>query len=264
MICNFGWIKNGQAPTFDESEGQAGWIEGLAILIAVFVVVFVVALNDWQKERQFRGLQNKIESEHTFFVIRKGTHVMEGSGKMVVTAVGPNSQAGIIFALLSSGSHDEHGGAGQENKKEKSKTKKNGKKGKKNTNRVPSANSDAYQMKSKENKTKTESDTEQTSKPKKKPRRKEQSVLQAKLTKLAIQIGYVGTCVAIATVLILIIKFSVHTFAQNKEPWQTGKHLKQIVNYIITGVTVLVVAVPEGLPLAVTLSLAYSVKRMMK
>ncbi|VDP32165.1 unnamed protein product [Schistosoma mattheei] len=72
MICNFGWIKNGQAPTFDESEGQAGWIEGLAILIAVFVVVFVVALNDWQKERQFRGLQNKIESEHTFFVIRKG------------------------------------------------------------------------------------------------------------------------------------------------------------------------------------------------
>jgi len=25
---------------------------------------------------------------------------MEGSGKMVVTAVGPNSQAGIIFALL--------------------------------------------------------------------------------------------------------------------------------------------------------------------
>ncbi|VDP02560.1 unnamed protein product [Schistosoma margrebowiei] len=73
-----------------------------------------------------------------------------------------------------------------------------------------------------------------------------------------------STCVAIATVLILIIKFSVHTFAQNKEPWQTGKHLKQIVNYIITGVTVLVVAVPEGLPLAVTLSLAYSVKRMMK
>lgn len=73
-----------------------------------------------------------------------------------------------------------------------------------------------------------------------------------------------GTCVAVATVLILIIKFAVTTFAQNKEPWQTGKHLKQIVNYVITGVTVLVVAVPEGLPLAVTLSLAYSVKRMMK
>jgi len=29
-----------------------------------------------------------------------GTHVMEGSGKMLVTAVGVNSQAGMIFALL--------------------------------------------------------------------------------------------------------------------------------------------------------------------
>lgn len=29
-----------------------------------------------------------------------GTHVMEGSGRMVVTAVGPNSQTGIIFTLL--------------------------------------------------------------------------------------------------------------------------------------------------------------------
>lgn len=31
---------------------------------------------------------------------QKGTHVMEGSGKMLVTAVGVNSQAGIIFTLL--------------------------------------------------------------------------------------------------------------------------------------------------------------------
>jgi magnesium-transporting ATPase (P-type) len=29
-----------------------------------------------------------------------GTHVMEGSGRMVVTAVGVNSQTGIIFTLL--------------------------------------------------------------------------------------------------------------------------------------------------------------------
>ena len=35
------------------------------------------------------------------------------------------------------------------------------------------------------------------------------------------------------------------------------------VKFVIIGVTVLVVAVPEGLPLAVTLSLAYSVRKMM-
>ncbi|VDP33380.1 unnamed protein product, partial [Schistosoma mattheei] len=154
----------------------------------------VIQCNDLKiDESSLTGESDQVrKSETKDPVLLSGTHVMEGSGKMVVTAVGPNSQAGIIFALLSSGSHDEHGGGGQENKKEKSKTKKNDKKGKKNINKVPSANSDAYQMKSKENKTKTESDTEQTSKPKKKPRRKEQSVLQAKLTKLAIQIGYVG------------------------------------------------------------------------
>jgi Ca2+ transporting ATPase len=56
----------------DESESKANWIEGAAILVAVVVVVFVTAFNDWQKERQFRQLQNKIESEHKFAVIRNG------------------------------------------------------------------------------------------------------------------------------------------------------------------------------------------------
>ncbi|VDN28518.1 unnamed protein product [Dibothriocephalus latus] len=56
----------------DETESEAGWIEGVAILGAVCVVVLVVAFNDWSKERQFRGLQNKIESDHKFAVIRNG------------------------------------------------------------------------------------------------------------------------------------------------------------------------------------------------
>lgn len=38
-------------------------------------------------------------AEHDPMVL-SGTHVMEGSGKMLVTAVGVNSQAGIIFTLL--------------------------------------------------------------------------------------------------------------------------------------------------------------------
>jgi P-type E1-E2 ATPase len=36
------------------------------------------------------------------------------------------------------------------------------------------------------------------------------------------------------------------------------------INYIIIGVAVIIVAVPEGLPLAVMLSLAYSIKRMLE
>lgn len=41
-------------------------------------------------------------------------------------------------------------------------------------------------------------------------------------------------------------------------------NFKAFVDFLITGVTVLVVAVPEGLPLAVTISLAYSVRKMMR
>ena len=42
------------------------------------------------------------------FCICPGTHVMEGSGKMVVTAVGKHSQTGQIFALLNAGGDEEY------------------------------------------------------------------------------------------------------------------------------------------------------------
>lgn len=89
--------------------------------------------------------------------------------------------------------------------------------------------------------------------------KKEKSVLQAKLTKLAIQIGYAGSTIAVLTVVILIIQFCVTTFVIDSKPWR-NTYANDLVRHLIIGVTVLVVAVPEGLPLAVTLSLAYSVK----
>ena len=46
-----------------------------------------------------------------------GTHVMEGSGKVIVTAVGINSQAGIILSLLGAAVEDV-------NKQEKERKKK--------------------------------------------------------------------------------------------------------------------------------------------
>jgi len=40
-------------------------------------------------------------------------------------------------------------------------------------------------------------------------------------------------------------------------------YCSQWINYFIIGITIIVVAVPEGLPLAVMISLAYSVRRML-
>lgn len=62
--------------------------------------------------------------------------------------------------------------------------------------------------------------------------------------------------------IILIVNFSVKTFIIDGMIWHIT-YINEYVRFIIIGVTVLVVAVPEGLPLAVTLSLAYSVKKMM-
>ncbi len=89
--------------------------------------------------------------------------------------------------------------------------------------------------------------------------KKEKSVLQAKLTKLAIQIGYAGSTIAVLTVAILVIQFCITTFVIQGKHWKSS-YFNELVKHLIIGVTVLVVAVPEGLPLAVTLSLAYSVK----
>ena len=87
----------------------------------------------------------------------------------------------------------------------------------------------------------------------------EKSVLQAKLTNLAIQIGYAGMAVSLITVIILCVRFSITTFVSEEKEW-SAYYINFYVKFVIIGVTVLVVAVPEGLPLAVTLSLAYSVK----
>ncbi|VDM34045.1 unnamed protein product [Hydatigera taeniaeformis] len=311
------YTKYVDAASQDETEGEAGWIEGVAILVAVVVVVLVVAFNDWSKERQFRGLQNKIESDHKFAVIRQGqlvqlpisdilvgdslyrsclesdhthglfmrekqallpsvctrsrhlfnlflylpsfvcyplgTNVVEGSGRIVITAVGVNSQAGIIFALLGAADDEGEKKKGKDKKGDSTRDSKKSDK-KKDLEKAPETvalkTADAQAPEEKKKKKKSKS-------------RKEKSVLQTKLTKLAIQIGYVGTAVAVLTVIILVLKFTIVTFVFDKEPWNTGKHLKRLVGFIITGVTVLVVAVPEGLPLAVTLSLAYSVRKMM-
>ncbi|XP_048462348.1 plasma membrane calcium-transporting ATPase 2 isoform X14 [Rhincodon typus] len=291
----------------DEGESEAGWIEGAAILLSVICVVFVTAFNDWSKEKQFRGLQSRIEQEQKFAVVRggqviqipvseivtgdiaqvkygdllpadgiliqgndlkidessltgesdhvrksadkdpmllSGTHVMEGSGKMLVTAVGVNSQTGIIFTLLGAGGEEEE-------KKDKKAKKQDG-----------AAAMEMQPLKSAEG-----GDGDDKEKRKGGAPKKEKSVLQGKLTKLAVQIGKAGLVMSAITVIILVLYFAIDTFVIQKRQWLpecTPVYIQFFVKFFIIGVTVLVVAVPEGLPLAVTISLAYSVKKMMK
>ena len=68
----------------DDVESKAGKIEGAAILSAVVVVVLVTSFNDWQKERQFRGLQSKIELEHRFSTLRDSQIIQVPVAELVV------------------------------------------------------------------------------------------------------------------------------------------------------------------------------------
>ncbi|KRY32626.1 Plasma membrane calcium-transporting ATPase 3, partial [Trichinella spiralis] len=305
----------------DDSEQQASWIEGLAILVSVVVVVLVTAGNDYTKERQFRGLQQKIEHEHKFSVIRNGeqtqifvtdlvvgdicmvkygdliptdgiiiqsndlkvdessltgesdfikksvdtdpfllsgTHVMEGSGKVVVTAVGLNSQTGIIMTLL--------GAAKSVEEEEMKKRKKQGNNSKVPGDGVVISDGETHLHAAanlKPDKKRDEQQQQQQQQSQQSYTKKERSVLQAKLTRLAIQIGYGGSFIAALTVIILILRFCIEEYGIKARPISV-LDVQYFVKFIIIGVTVLVVAVPEGLPLAVTLALAYSVKKMMK
>ncbi|RXM98012.1 Plasma membrane calcium-transporting ATPase 3 [Acipenser ruthenus] len=110
-------------------------------------------------------------------------------------------------------------------------------------------------------------EVEEKEKKKSNVNKKEKSVLQGKLTKLAVQIGKAGLVMSAITVIILVLYFVIETFVIEGRVWLTEctpVYVQYFVKFFIIGVTVLVVAVPEGLPLAVTISLAYSVKKMMK
>lgn len=303
----------------EEEEGETGWIEGAAILASVIIVVLVTAFNDWSKEKQFRGLQSRIELEQKFSIIRNGqliqlpvaeivvgdiaqikygdllpadgiliqgndlkidessltgesdhvkktpdkdpmllsgTHVMEGSGRMVVTAVGVNSQTGIIFTLL---------GASEE--EEDDDKKKKGKKQGAPENRNKAKTQDGVALEIQPLNSQEGIDSEDKEKKITRIPKKEKSVLQGKLTRLAVQIGKAGLIMSVLTVVILILYFVVDNFVIQRRAWLpecTPVYIQYFVKFFIIGVTVLVVAVPEGLPLAVTISLAYSVKKMMK
>uniref|UniRef100_A0A8C0X1S0 Calcium-transporting ATPase n=1 Tax=Castor canadensis TaxID=51338 RepID=A0A8C0X1S0_CASCN len=197
----------------------------------------------------------------TKFSVVVGTHVMEGSGRMVVTAVGVNSQTGIIFTLLGAGSEEE------EKKDEKKKEKKNKKQDGAIENRNKAKAQDGAAMEMQPLKSEEGGDGDEKDKKKANLPKKEKSVLQGKLTKLAVQIGKAGLLMSAITVIILVLYFVIDTFWVQKRPWLaecTPIYIQYFVKFFIIGVTVLVVAVPEGLPLAVTISLAYSVKKMMK
>eukprot|EP00899_Mesostigma_viride_P028596 jgi/Mesvir1/8921/Mv14206-RA.1 len=287
-----------------EEDKSTGWIDGAAILAAVLVVVTVTAVNNFQKEKQFRKLNAvkddvavrvwrdghqttistfdlvagdivllevgdilpadgiiieadglKVDESHLTGesdAVKKdatdhplalsGSKVFEGAGKMAVIGVGQNSMAGIISSLILFGENKQPGSGGEA--------------------AAAAAGGDiaeeaaaARAAAAKEGEGEGEGGPGSLFKNK--------SVLQAKLDDVAVQIGSFGLVAAIICSGLMMVQFTYGHFWVDKLPWQWA-YMQDYVRMFITGVTVLVVAVPEGLPLAVTISFAYAVMRMLE
>ena len=86
--------------------------------------------------------------------------------------------------------------------------------------------------------------------------------LNRQLNRLAALISKVGSAIAV----LAFVTFLVHDIISNPAPWRDGDMLAMantVLKYFMMAVTLIVMAVPEGLPMAVTLSLALNMKRML-
>jgi len=117
----------------------------------------------------------------------------------------------------------------------------------------------------------------------------ETTPLQDKLEVIATDIGKLGMYAAIAIIHVLLVRSFIEgmfnrdfDFLGGERSFDSDKlniacdqaagecvglfweYIKDWLGYLIIGVAIIVVAVPEGLPLAVMISLAYSVQRMLK
>ncbi len=301
------------------------WIEGASILAAVAVVTLVTAGNNYQKEQQFKALQEiaaeefvralrngrevqlstlnvlvgdlvlvetgdilcadgvlvdgtdiKVDESHLTGeaddvakdpikaqALYSGSKVVSGFGRMIVTAVGKRSQSGAVAEMIAA--------AGE---------------GRWAANHENASNTTA---------TTTAATSELKYTTEGLGRLREETALQKKLVGYATVIGQLGLGAAILATAALATRFSYDTFLIAQLPWD-WVYLHNYLNFFITGVTILVrlellqfyflkgffrqleltffvsflieylqvVAVPEGLPLAVTISLAYSVMKMLE
>ncbi|KAK3345948.1 hypothetical protein B0T25DRAFT_266143 [Lasiosphaeria hispida] len=253
------------------------WVEGVAIMVAIVIVVVVGTLNDWQMERQFNKLNEK-HNDRTVKVIRSGKSVEVSVFDIMVGDVmhlfaGDLVPVDGIFISGHGVKCDESSATGESDLLKKVAADEvfaalqdvaNGKparpdlekldpfiiSGSKVNEGTGTFLVTAVGINSSYGRITMALHTEQ-----------EDTPLQKKLNNLADWIAKLGGGAALLLFLVLLIKFCAQLPSNPDTPADKGQTFLRI---FITSVTVVVVAVPEGLPLAVTLALAFATTRMMK
>ena len=237
---------------------STGWLEGVAIFFAVAIVVIVTSVNNYLKELKFRKLSQEAH-QRNIPVMRDGKEMHVSVFDLVVGDIAKIGGGDVMpvdaMVLFSSNLlTDESAMTGEADmvKKSKKQTDKSspfllsGSQVSNGNATVVVLTVGANTFSGKILKGIQEDEEGETP-------------LQMKLNGIAELIGKIGLAMALLTFIVLIIKgiviFDTDEVIESIYPFLDG---------FIIAVTIVVVAVPEGLPLAVTLSLAFSVNEMKK
>ncbi|KAI1498888.1 calcium-translocating P-type ATPase [Biscogniauxia marginata] len=246
------------------------WVEGVAIVVAILIVTIVGSLNDWQKERAFVRLNAKKE-DRQIKVIRSGKSFMINvhdilAGDVLHLEPGDLIPADGIFIDGHDLKCDESSATGESDAIKKmpgeqvmslleSGTSTKGLdpfiiSGAKVLEGVGTFLCTSVGVNSSFGKIMISVRTEIEATP-----------LQKKLEKLAVAIAKLGASAAILLFFVLLFRFLAGLPTDVRSAPQKASVFLDI---LIVAVTIVVVAVPEGLPLAVTLALAFATTRLLK
>lgn len=245
---------------------KEGWIDGLSIFIAVFLVLAVSAISNYRQSRQFDKL-SKVSDNIQIEVIRNNRRQQISIfdivvGEIVCLKIGDQVPADGLFLSGHSLQIDESSMTGESDHVEVNESQNPFLfSGTKVTDGYAKMAVTAVGMNTTWGQMMSQISGVSGD---------EKTPLQARLDKLTSAIGKIGLAVALMVLIVLFARyFSGTTKDEMGNKRFNGKRTKgddianAAVEIIAAAVTIVVVAIPEGLPLAVTLTLAYSMKRMM-
>ena len=247
---------------------KAGWIEGTAIYIAVAIIVSVTAGNNYVKEKQFQKLVSKANEDY-IAVFRGGDGLTQTVlnnelvvGDLIKIEQGMRIPADCVLVEGTDIAADESAMTGEPEQVEKAPVTEGT--FVHNPNPFLLGNTlivsgqglaivCAVGVNTRSGMAESKLNIEEEITP-----------LQGKLETIANTIGKAGVYVAILTFIAMCINMAIKTATDEHKELLSVDSLNKVVDFIIIAITVIVVSVPEGLPLAVTISLAFSVMKMKK
>ena len=255
-----------------EGEPKLDWIEGVAIIGAILIVVIVGSINDFQKERQFAQL-NKKKQDRNITVVRSGKTVEVSVYDILVGDVvhlEPGDLVPVDGVLIdgynvrcdesqTTGESDiiRKRGADEvyaaiQNHEDLKKMDPLIQSGSRIMEGIGTFMATSTGVNSSYGRTMMSLNEDP-----------EMTPLQSKLNIIAEYIAKLGGAAGLLLFIVLFIEFLVHLNKLDPSITPAGKG-QLFLRIFIVVVTIIVVAVPEGLPLAVTLALAFATKRMLK